>query len=197
MFEDGNQIRHVVRMVRERVPAPGKPVIVVRLRRQGELSGAAKVAVYAFLADQPFDEIYRGVVGMVHLPGTRRAEAPDRRPEIHHHARRAHAAVAAGGAGADRVLLEQSDVRAFPAERDCRGQPGQAAADDRDVDPAGNGAGRGGIECRRRVEPVGNRLHPCRLPGPLDSRFRASPAGPRDRSVRHSRKTASTVHSHG
>ena len=69
------------------------------------------------------------------------------------------AAVATRGLGGDAAGLEQHRPGAAPRQRQRGGEPGKAAADDRDIRAPFGRLARGVRERRRGVEPVGLELH--------------------------------------
>ena len=95
---------------------------------------ANEVAVDRFVAHDALDRVDRRVVGVV--PGARALHADlgsdlgivDRQAVVD------VAAVAPGGFGSDALTgFQHDDRRAPPCQRERRRQPGEAAADDRDV----------------------------------------------------------------
>jgi hypothetical protein len=130
-----------------------------RLRRELDPAGALEGAVDRLLAHDALDGVDGGGEGAVQRLRLIEAALGGDGDEAVRQAVADMAAVAPRCLGGDAASLEQHRPDAAPCQRQRGGEPGEAAADDRDIRASFEGLSRGVREGRRGVEPVGLELH--------------------------------------
>ena len=109
------------------------------------------IAIDAMLADQSLDVADGGLGELHELGGARLAEEHEQRRQILADRRREMAGIAAARAEPGEVPLEHDDIDARALQRQGRGEPGVAGADDRNV--GRNVAGDTGPQIGRGRDP--------------------------------------------
>jgi len=132
---------------------------MLRLRGKLELAGAAEGAVNRLLRHDPLDGIDSVVEGLVKRDGALLAQRLFRADEAMGHAVVEMAAIAPGCTEADRHSLQHHDLGAGHGELAGGGQPGEAAANDRDVVLAFDRPRSGAREGYGSVMPIGFKPH--------------------------------------